>query len=122
MLESQNCCKTWSISFTQLYLATQLNQTHTVEQLTKHGADVGSPTKRYIRPIHVAAENGFITMILLDHGADLNVQDSNQSTPLHLATQKNQTEMVVKHGANMEIWNEEFLRAITFYESPEEYF
>lgn len=56
-----------------------------VELFTKYGADVKTPSKRQIAPIHYALESGSSSVVqyLLSAGADPNHPSDEELTPLH---------------------------------------
>ena len=63
------------------------NIKHLVQQ---PGCDVDSLSTDNQSPLHVAASEGYSSMveILLDYGAHVNVVDNDGDTPLHLALAK----------------------------------
>merc|ERR1719187_3158651 len=70
-------------------------------------ADVSHP-KTGATALHVAAAKGYIKVmnIVMQAGAIVNIQDYDGWTPLHAAAhwaQREACELLVEHGANMEI-------------------
>ena len=57
--------------------------------LLERGADVNSPDKDRVTPLHLASSFGLleIARLLLDHGATANVENIHGQTPLHLVSQ-----------------------------------
>ena len=67
--------------------------------LLERGADVAAPDSQGVHPIHLAAEQGSVSLVrlLISHGEDVNCSDTEGRTPLHYSCfSKRSTTAVVK--------------------------
>ena len=61
-----------------------------VDLLTRHGADVNTPNRDGLTPLHMAASSrlaleGTVVLLLLRHGANADATDNEGRTPLDIA-------------------------------------
>ncbi|RZF42422.1 hypothetical protein LSTR_LSTR011560 [Laodelphax striatellus] len=103
----------------EFLLALFFNNTERAEFLLKRGhVNInGSEWSQFNRPLHLAAEFGFVDLVklLLRNGADPNIPNQLDDTPLQLAARRNQFEVVkllLEAGAKPDSCNSSGLSAI----------
>ena len=85
-----------SVKNEQLLDACSLNNVARAQHLLKNGASLTIKNRRGREPIHLAALNGYTSMVklLLDFKANINAQDYEKTKPLHVAAYNGHAETV----------------------------
>lgn len=83
-------------AYTRLCLAAEFGSEKLVCQFLREGADVNTPSRNKMFPIHAAVKSKSckIVKLLLDEGASVNRRDHVEKIPLHLAVETGSLEVI----------------------------